>query len=47
MSNWSHLSSAVQTHFWDLKEGQEHVGTIFRMMLYHGVQLDIGAEYDV
>lgn len=30
----------------DLQEGQELTGTISRCMLYHGAQIDIGADYD-
>jgi hypothetical protein len=30
----------------DLRDGQELVGTVFRQMLYHGAQIDIGCEYD-
>ncbi|KAL3149400.1 hypothetical protein ABBQ32_002196 [Trebouxia sp. C0010 RCD-2024] len=30
----------------DLKEGQELIGTINRCMLFHGAQVDIGAQYD-
>lgn len=37
---------AMQIKAYDLKEGQEMVGTIGRTMLFHGAQVDIGAEYD-
>ena len=30
----------------ELEEGQELVGTINRLMLLHGVQVDIGAQFD-
>ena len=36
----------MQIKAYDLKEGQEMVGTIGRTMLFHGAQVDIGAEYD-
>ena len=35
-----------QTRLADLQDGQVLVGTVFRQMLYHGAQIDIGAEYD-
>ena len=38
--------SVLQTRLADLRDGQELVGTVFRQMLYHGAQIDIGAEYD-
>ena len=37
---------AMQIKAYDLKQGQEMVGTINRCMLFHGAQVDIGAEYD-
>lgn len=37
----------VQIKYWELGEGQEHVGTVTRQLLIHGVQIDIGAEFDV
>ena len=36
----------LQTRLADLRDGQELVGTVFRQMLYHGAQIDIGADYD-
>ena len=36
----------MQIRFEDLEEGQELVGTINRLLLLHGAQVDIGAEYD-
>ena len=35
-----------QTRMEDLRDGQELVGTVFRQMLYHGAQIDIGCEFD-
>ena len=40
------MVSVVQIRLADLSDGQELVGTVFRQMLYHGAQIDIGAEYD-
>ena len=30
----------------ELQEGQELVGTINRLLLLHGVQVDIGVQFD-
>ncbi len=35
-----------QTRIDELKPGMEMTGTINRLMLLHGAQVDIGAEYD-
>ena len=42
----TYQASALQIKAYDIKEGQEMVGTIDRTMLFHGAQVDIGAEYD-
>lgn len=47
---WFHnigsLVMPVQIKFVELEEGQELTGTINRLLLIHGVQVDIGAEFD-
>lgn len=40
-SDWS-----SQTKLEDLKEGTVLMGAVTSLMLYHGIQLDLGAEYD-
>jgi ribosomal protein S1 len=36
----------VQTRFADLEEGAVLTGTVRRLMMVHGIQIDIGAEMD-
>ena len=40
------LRAGAQTALGDVVEGAVLKGTVTRLMLYHGIQLDLGAEYD-
>jgi len=38
--------SPLQTPLDGLKAGTEMTGVVTRMMLHHGAQVDLGAQYD-
>ncbi len=40
------LVSPLQTPLDGLKAGTEMTGVVTRMMLHHGAQVDLGAQYD-
>ncbi len=36
----------MQRSYTELQEGDVLTGTVTRIMMYHGVQLDLGFDYD-